>query len=76
MYSIELRERSFCYLAARQAQEGDHTDEVLDWERTEAHDALMMQLDIEGIAYKGREGAAAVAEDVDSITKMEYNGDG
>lgn len=76
MYSDELRRRARLYLLLRQLQETYPSNEMLNQERTEAHDALMMQLDIEGIAYEGRDGAAAVAEGIDKITEMGYNGDG
>jgi hypothetical protein len=61
MVSDELMRRAKRYLAARKAQELDHTDPVLDDARTEAHDALMMQMDIEGVEYTDREHAARIA---------------
>ncbi len=61
MVNDELMRRAKRYLAARKAQELDHTDPILNDARTEAHDALMMQMDIEGVEYTDREHAAQVA---------------
>ena len=61
MISNELRRRARVYIRARKAQQLDHTDSALDYARTEAHDAFMMQLDIEGIKYQDREHAAQIA---------------
>ncbi len=61
MVSDELTRRAKRYLAARKAQELDHTDPILDDARTEAHDALMMQMDIEDVEYTDREHAAQIA---------------
>ena len=57
----ELTRRANAYVEARRAQQLDHTDPTLDDARTEAHDALMMQLDIEGVHYGDREDAARIA---------------
>ena len=59
--SSELERRAQRYVKARELQELDHTDPNLDHARTEAHDAFMMQLDIESIPYKDREHAAQIA---------------
>ena len=59
--SSELERRAQAYIKARDLQELDHTNPDLDHARTEAHDAFMMQLDIEGILYKDREHAAQIA---------------
>ncbi|MBN2007087.1 MAG: hypothetical protein JXA21_27295 [Anaerolineae bacterium] len=64
MVSKELKRRAQYYLDRRQAQELDHTDPALNDARTEAHDALMMQMDIEGIQYTSREHAAQLARDI------------
>jgi hypothetical protein len=52
------------YWKARKAQERDHTDEALNWQRTEAHDSLLLQMDIEGIPYTDREDAAQIAREI------------
>ena len=57
----ELTRRANAYVSARRAQQLDHTDPALDDARTEAHDAFMMQLDIEGVHYDDREDAARIA---------------
>ena len=62
MISNELRRRARVYTRARKAQQLDHTDPALDYARTEAHDDLMMQLDIEGIEYQDREHAARIVQ--------------
>ena len=59
--SSELERRARVYVKARELQELDYTNSALDHARTEAHDAFMMQLDIEGISYKDREYAAQIA---------------
>lgn len=61
MVSDELMRRAKRYLAARKAQELDHTNQILNNVRTESHDALMMQMDIEGIKYTSREHTAQIA---------------
>jgi hypothetical protein len=61
-FSEELIRRARAYVKARQAQKLDHTDPDLDDARTEAHDAFMMQLDIEGVSYQDRESAAQIAQ--------------
>jgi len=61
MVSDELMQRAKHYLAARKTQELDHTDPILDDARTETHDALMMQMDIEEVEYTDREHAAQIA---------------
>ena len=55
------------YLDARRAQELNHTDEALDWARTEAHDRFMLALDAHGIGYRDREHAAEIAEAMDEL---------
>ena len=45
LVSNELRRRAQIHIEARRAQELDHTDPALNHARTEAHEALMMQLD-------------------------------
>jgi hypothetical protein len=62
MISNELERRARVYIRARKAQQLDHTDPALDYARTDAHDAFMMQLDIEGIEYRDREHAARIAQ--------------
>ncbi|MEA3340884.1 MAG: hypothetical protein U9R15_13050, partial [Chloroflexota bacterium] len=62
MVSDELMRRAKRYLAARKAQELDHTNQILDDVRTETHDALMMQMDIEGVKYTSREHTAQIAQ--------------
>ena len=57
----ELERRARAYITARHKQELDHTDPQLDARRTELHDALMTQMDIEGIEYQDREDAARIA---------------
>jgi hypothetical protein len=59
--SSELERRAQVYVKARKLQELDYTNPDLDHARTEAHDAFMMQLDIEGVSYRDREHAAQVA---------------
>ena len=59
--SGELEHRARVYVTARKLQELDYTDPDLDHARTEAHDAFMMQLDIEGVSYRDREHAAQIA---------------
>lgn len=59
-----LMKRANTYWQARQAQEKDHTDECLNYERTEAHDALLLWMDIEGIVYQSREQAAMIAKEM------------
>jgi hypothetical protein len=59
--STELERRAQRYVKARSLQELDHTNPDLDHARTEAHDAFMMQLDIEGVSYRDREHAAQIA---------------
>ena len=58
------------YLDARRAQELDHTDEALNWRRTEAHDQFMLALDAAGIGYKDREHAAEIAEAMDELVEL------
>jgi hypothetical protein len=64
--SDELERRAKAYVRARKAQELDHTDPALNDARTEAHDAFMMQLDIEGIPYTDREDAAQIAQAIEN----------
>jgi hypothetical protein len=52
------------YWRVRRLQEQDHTDPALDWQRTEAHDRLLLQMDREGIAYSDREEAAQIAREI------------
>jgi len=59
--SSELEHRARVYVTARKLQELDYADPDLDHARTEAHDAFMMQLDIEGVSYRDREHAAQIA---------------
>jgi hypothetical protein len=60
----ELERRARAYIEVRRKQELNHTDEALNHRRAELHDALMMQLDIEGIDYEDREDAARIAQDI------------
>ena len=62
--SDELARRIQEYLDARRAQEQNHIDETLNWRRTEAHDALMIQMDIDGVHYEDREDAARIAQEI------------
>ncbi len=74
MVSDELMRRAKRYLAARKAQELDHTDPILNDARTKAHDALMIQMDIEEVEYTDREHAAQIAYAIvagESITSRE-----
>jgi hypothetical protein len=59
--SSELGRRAQVYVKARELQELDYTNPDLGHARTEAHDAFMMQLDIEGVSYRDREHAAQIA---------------
>ena len=43
------------YLAARQSQRLDHTDETLCCARTEAHDEFLWTLRVSGVAFEERE---------------------
>jgi hypothetical protein len=61
IFSSELEHRARVYVAVRKLQELDCTDLDLNHARTEAHDAFMMQLDIEGVSYRDREHAAQIA---------------
>jgi hypothetical protein len=60
----ELTRLARAYLVAQRAQERDHTDPVLDWQRSEAHDALMAGLDAAGVVYRNREHAARIAGEI------------
>jgi len=62
MTTRKLQRLARRYLAARAAQERDHTDPVLDYRRTEAHDVLMLEMDQQGISYESREEAAEIAQ--------------
>jgi hypothetical protein len=64
MLSQELKARARHYLQVRRAQELDHTNPALNEARTEAHDALMLQMDMEGIFYTDRENAAYIARQI------------
>ena len=55
------------YLAARKAQERDHTDAALNYARTEAHDAFIFQLNVEGIPYEDREHTVRIAQIMGSV---------
>jgi len=60
------------YLQAKRVQELDHTDPVLDWQRSEAHEAFMIGLDVAGVAYRDREHATEIAvalEEVQSLAR-------
>ena len=58
------------YLDARRAQELDHTDEALNWQRTEAHDQFMLALDAVSIGYRDREHAAEIAAAMDELVEL------
>ena len=58
------------YLDARRTQRLYHTDEALNWRRTEAHDQFMLALDAAGIGYKDREHAAEIAEAMDELVEF------
>jgi len=60
------------YLDARRAQELDHTDEALNWARTEAHDQFMLALDAADISYQDREHAAEIAEAMDELVALAH----
>ena len=62
MASKRLKTLAREYLKAREAQESDHTNLALNEKRTKAHDAMMLQMDHEGISYKDREDAAQIAK--------------
>lgn len=62
VYSPKLIQCAQVYLASCRRQELDHTDTSLNWERQEAHDTLMWQMDLESIQYESRESAAQLAE--------------
>jgi hypothetical protein len=64
MASRKLKRLAREYLAARAAQELDHTNPALNSQRTEAHNTLMFQMDAEDIPYTSREEAATIARGI------------
>ena len=50
------------YWRVRRAQERDHTDEALNFQRSEAHDMLLRQMRAEGLEFEDREDAAQQAQ--------------
>lgn len=64
MATRKLKALARQYLEVRAAQEQEHTNLALDHQRTEAHDALMLQMDHEGIPYASREEAAEIARGI------------
>ena len=64
MATQKLKALARAYLEAREAQEREHTDPTLNHQRTEAHDALMLQMDRESIPYASREEAAEIAQQI------------
>lgn len=64
MASRRLKKLAEAYWRAREAQERDHTDQSLDFARTEAHDALLLQMRAEGFSFADREDAAQVARQI------------
>jgi len=57
------------YLAARSAQERDHTDAALDFERTEAHDRFLFALDVAGVQYQDRQHGTQIALAMERIAR-------
>ena len=57
-YSPKLIQYAHVYLESHRRQELDHADTDLNWERQEAHDVLMWQLELEHIYYESKESAA------------------
>lgn len=58
MASRQLKKLANRYWGLRRAQEMDHSSPGLSAMREEAHDALMLQMGMEGVKYAGREDAA------------------
>jgi len=58
-----IKESLQAYLAARQAQELDHTNAALCQERREAHDELLWELALAGVECEDRDDAIEAAQE-------------
>ena len=58
------------YLSAKRKQELNHTDDALNWQRTEAHDAFLLALDVAGIEYRDREHGAQIANAMSDLVGL------
>lgn len=68
--TVGLARLAELYLSAKRNQERDHTDELLNWRRTEAHDAFLAGLAVAGIEYRDREHGAQIASAMDGLVGL------